>query len=135
MRVGKRRVVQAVIGVGCLILGFQNCDGLKGHSPFGQSVLHGTSSGNPPQDLAPRLMNFKTVSSLVLTPNCVQCHSNTRADGGVNYDNYIETVRSGRLEELMKDYSEHIEPAEECTTISTSLMDLMVEWIQAGAPE
>lgn len=135
MTISKWRVIQTMIGVSCLILGFQNCDSLKGHSPVGQGILHGTASGNPPQDLAPRMMNFKTVSSLVFAPSCVQCHSNSRADGGVNYDNYIETVRSGKLNELFKDYSAHIEPAKECSKISAPLMDLVVDWIQTGAPE
>ena len=119
----------------------QGCgDGMGGakrldpSAPAPQPVIlpsEGTSTGNPGQNK----IDFNVVSKDVFSPNCVQCHSGDRAEGGVRYDSFTMTVTFGKLAKLRDSYRRHKEPSRDCPPISDQEMDMIADWITDGAVE
>lgn len=120
--------------MGTLVAAFTNCGSsfrsVKPYGSAGSSTLQGTSTGNPGNQLT-----FDKVAAQVFVPHCVECHNSVRADDGVDYSSYSAALNTGKLDLLYRSYADHIEPDEECTTISNEKMDLVAEWLGAGAPQ
>lgn len=109
---------------------FQNCGQVPETNGFpGDPHTKGTSTGNP------SMTNFTYISKTIFEPNCVECHNQMRNEDDIRYDSYEVTIRKGNLTSLHENYLRHQEPDPDCTTISPAEMDLIVAWIDMGAPE
>lgn len=110
-----------------LVVAFQNCSRptFDNPIPFGKS--QGTSIGNPSEPV-----NFKTVSSRVFQPSCVSCHG---ASDNVRYDSFDQAINNGRLNVLLGHYRALEIPSTNCAPISVANMNLLVQWIELGAPD
>ncbi|MGE4131949.1 MAG: hypothetical protein AB7F86_09940 [Bdellovibrionales bacterium] len=132
-------------GIGLLLLGFNNCSSQlqpMSHKPTPTGIqdrpdshLQGTSTGNP----TPGKVTFEVVSKAVFQPHCVSCHSVDAPKASSNgdeilFDTYENTLAHGSIKTLYLHYRDHIEPSKKCDTVSSEKMDLVVQWIEDGAP-
>lgn len=75
---------------------------------------------------------FQMVSSQVIEPHCLRCHSESGANrGGVNLEGY-DNVRK-LLPEIQREISQGTMPPR--GPLDQSLQDLILKWIEIGAPE
>jgi hypothetical protein len=80
---------------------------------------------------------FARVNSEILQPKCVSCHSATRAEGGVDLSSYSAVTR--RVSAGDPDGSNLYQQVasghmpQEGTPLSTAQLQLMHDWIAAGA--
>lgn len=84
----------------------------------------------PPAPLPPA-RDWLTVRSLVLEPACLRCHSAPANRAGVNLETYQNTFSNiAAIDTVVRDGSMPIRG-----TLTQEQKDLILEWIQAGAPE
>lgn len=105
----------------------ENFNGTGGSSK--ELIFEGTASGNP----GGAMISYSLVFNTVLKNNCLSCHNQNDASGGIRYDDYNTTLQQGRLNILQRSYLKYVEPSSKCKSISRADMDLVRIWIETGA--
>lgn len=105
----------------------QNFNGTGGSSSG--VIFEGTASGNP----GGGVISFNVVFNTVLKNNCLACHNQNEAAGGIRYDDYNTALQHGGLNSLQRSYLKYVEPSSKCKSISRADMDLVRAWIEFGA--
>lgn len=92
------------------------------------------ASEPPPPDVEEPLSpsrDWLAVRTLVLEPACLRCHSAPANRGGVNLETYQNVVSNiSAIDQVIRDGSMPIR-----STLSAEQKELILEWIQKGAPE
>ena len=114
---------------------FSGCNNLLRNQNFNSTggsssgvVFEGTASGNP----GGGVISFNLVFNTVLKNNCLSCHNQNDAAGGIRYDDYNSTLQHGGLSSLQRSYLKYVEPSSKCKSISRADMDLVRTWIEFG---
>lgn len=138
--------MKKLLGLTSFLLILNACGG---GNPFGKSDLDPTGGGQTEENLPapapgdqsagspedpstnePAGPNFQVIRSQVLQPKCVRCHSGA-GSGGVNLETYDSVLRNlSRVGAVVVEGS--MPPR---GPIEKSLQDLLLKWIQLGAPQ
>ncbi|MNL04905.1 Planctomycete cytochrome C [compost metagenome] len=96
------------------------------------------STGAPPPTAPTPEATFKYISSEILTPKCVACHSATKASGGYRFDTYTGVLKAvSKTRPTDSDIYKVVEdgemPPRPGTPLSSAQQQVILEWIQKGA--
>jgi uncharacterized membrane protein len=80
-------------------------------------------------------LSFETVKSVVFSQHCKDCHSKEKGvtKMGVDLDTYQSTLASASLDDIKNDVKSGDMP--KGSSMPQEAIDLVVRWIDAGAPE
>lgn len=96
------------------------------------------STSAPPPPAPEPEATYKYISSEILIPKCVACHSSTNASGGYKFDSYAGVMRAvDKTKPTESDIYKVVEdgemPPRPGTPLSSAQQQVILEWIQKGA--
>jgi uncharacterized membrane protein len=108
--------------------GYEHLKDAGNNNPIGESEPPGEQPTEGPRE--PTAINYATIHSQIIVPQCLRCHNASRARGGVVLETYeLLTANLGRVQDAIN--GDIMPPS---GPLAMELKQLLNEWVQSGAP-